>query len=251
MQWLKVGGTKSRPVGVDRDAKILRGYVVVQQGPIKDGRGEFDAEGLQQTADLINASASGVKSRFTHPSLSSDGLGKFLGRAKNASVGDGQVRADLHFAESAFNTPSGDLAGYVMDLAEEDSDALSSSIVVKPKEVYRTTKDGKREVGENGQSLPPLWYPQKILASDIVDEGAAVDGLLAAGIDVDELPDAVLYAASELLNRQFPKMDREELHAKAEAFLRRYLDNRYGVEKVPQPDPFKLRARIYQNDIDT
>lgn len=228
-QWLSAK-TKGRPIGVDRENKILRGYVVVQEGPIKDRPGEFTQDGLSDVVRLINTAPRGIKSRFTHPGLSSDGLGKFLGRAKNAVLDGDRVRADLHFSETAFNTPNGDLAGYVMDLAEEDSDALSSSMVGEFDQKYRTNDKGERLQDDDGEDLPPVWYPKKLHASDIVDEGAAVDGLLSAGIDPDGLPDATVYFAYELLNRQFPKLTREELTAKVNAFLARYCEHRYGSE---------------------
>src|SRR5262245_12024538 len=74
------------PSGVDRDNAVIRGYVVAQSGPHKSEEGDFDKTSLEQMAAIINAKPQGVKSRFTHPSLSGDGLGKFLGRSKNARV---------------------------------------------------------------------------------------------------------------------------------------------------------------------
>ena len=34
-------------IGVDRENNVLRGYVVAQLGPFKDGRGEFDVQLLR------------------------------------------------------------------------------------------------------------------------------------------------------------------------------------------------------------
>ncbi len=183
-----------RPIGVDRKNNIIHGYVVAQEGPFKsNGRGEFDAKSLATIVALMNANQGGTKSRFTHPDMSNDGLGKFLGRVHNPTLSTAidartgkevkAVRADLHFDKTALETPpSGGrpLGDYVMALAESDPGALSSSIVVKVDEEYRIEKDGTPTLGEDGNPLPPLWRPKDIRASDIVDTGDAVDSMLSA-----------------------------------------------------------------------
>lgn len=237
-----------RPIGVDRENRVLRGYVVAQAGPFKsDGRGEFDVAALEAIVRLGNAKPLGLKSRFTHPDMSSDGLGKFLGRAKDLSMHAARdertgkevpaVRADLHFDPSASNTPTGDLAGYVLDLAESDPDALSSSIVVQADREFRLNPDGTRLMGEDGQPLPPLWRPTKLHASDIVDTGDAVDGLLSAGVNVDGLPLGALWKGAELLDSVFADQPREVVEARLRAWLDRYLTGRFAkAESMPNPE---------------
>lgn len=241
-EWLDAK-TFARPIGVDRENNVLRGYTVAQAGPFKsDGRGEFDREALERIVSLGNAKNGGLKSRFTHPSLSSDGLGKFLGRAKNLAMGTAldartgrtveAVRADLHFDKTALDTPPDGgkpLGVYVMDLAESDPDAISSSIVVRVDQKYRLTEKGTRATGPDGEELPPLWIPKELHASDIVDVGDAVDGLLSAGINPAELPDGVVRLATDGLNKLFAGCDRETVAARAQAWLTRYLDGRYGA----------------------
>jgi len=87
---------------------VINGFVVAQAGPFKsEGRGEFDHKSLATIRRLINASPKGLKSRFTHPDMSNDGIGKLLGRVTGAFTDtlilerDGEkvaveaVRADL------------------------------------------------------------------------------------------------------------------------------------------------------------
>ena len=94
-----------------------------------------DADFLSDVAGAINAAvidspeSGGVKARFTHPGLSSDGVGQKLGRFRNAKVVGEQVIADLHFQEAATRTPDGNLADYVMTLAEETPEDFGLSIV--------------------------------------------------------------------------------------------------------------------------
>lgn len=237
-----------RPVAVDRKANVLRGYVVAQLGPFKsDGRGEFDQHGLDQLLQLGQQATQGVKSRFSHPTECSDGLGKYLGRSRDFFMGEtknaaGQtvaaVRADLHFDPTAMDTPpqGGKALGvYVMDLAESDPDALSSSAVIRVKKEYRRKPDGTMAVGDDGKELPPLWRPQKLWASDVVDTGDAVDGLLSA--DDSTLPNAHLWKGAEILDGMFDGLSRDEVKENTIGWLARYLELRFGPEEKPLAMP--------------
>lgn len=259
--WLKAD-SKGRPVGVDKENNVLRGYVVAQEGPFKTpGRGEFDLQALRTIKTMINAQALGLKSRFTHPSLSEDGLGKFLGRAKNGRLDkvnverDGQlvslhaVRADLHFDPTSLQTPpqGGKPYGfYVMNLAESDPDALSSSLVLQVEEEFRLEKDGTPKKDEAGNPLPPLWRPTKLHATDIVDEGDAVDGVLSANLAQvlaggPELEKALRFdgparLGCQLLDKIFPGLSRATIREKCLAWLERYLALRFQETPKGRPD---------------
>lgn len=245
-----------RPVGVDREAKVLRGYVVAQAGPFKSqGRGEFDRLALEELVKLGNTKDAGIKSRFTHPDMSNDGLGSFLGRAKNHRLDKATdartgkqvdaVRADLHFDRTALDTPpkgGRPLGEYIMDLAESDPDALSSSIVVQADQEYRMKKDGTLELDEEGEPLPPLWRPKVLHASDIVDTGDAVDGLLSANIEGEPL--AALWRGAELLDSVFGGQARDVVEARLLAYVGRYLTRKFGEpEVVPTPRKDALRKK--------
>lgn len=217
-------------VGVDRDNKRLLGYVVAERGPFKSaGRGEFDTEGLRQIVAMANGGRMGLKSRFTHPGLSSDALGTHLGRSVNFRMdGDDKVRADLIFADAAFNGPKGNLAGYVMDMAEQDHEAIGSSLVIDPNKVIRKGADGSTLKDESGKELPPLWFPKKLYASDIVDEGDATKSLLSTAVDIEQLEDAHIRQVFEILNTTFAGQDRATVESRVTAFLGRYLSHRFG-----------------------
>jgi len=175
--------------GGDYGAGLLLGVAVVSRGEAV-GHGEWiDGEFLGQTAQAINASPAGTKSRFTHPELSADGMGKQLGRIKNGRVDGDVVRADLHVLPAAHEAPDGDLAGYVMDLGEQDPAAFGTSIVYEPDRKAETefAMNHGAVIGENGyyddsdfQSPDPLNTANlphvrlaKLFADDVVDEPAA------------------------------------------------------------------------------
>jgi len=124
----KDGSSSVDREGGEHKAGLISGVAVITRGEALGHGMWIDATTLQQTADAINSAPKGAKSRFTHPGLSGDGVGKMLGRAKNASIEGDIVRADLHMTPTAHETPDGDLASYVMGLAEDDPEAFGNSI---------------------------------------------------------------------------------------------------------------------------
>jgi hypothetical protein len=238
-EWLRSGVAASRPVGVDRDKGIIYGRVLAELGPFKsDGRGEFDSESLDKIVELAGRHPNGLKSRFTHPGLSADGLGKFLGRDKNIRRDGDKVRGDLHFDRTALeSSPSGGkpLGQYVMDLAESDPDAFGSSLVLRSDKQVRLEADGTAKKTPDGKELPPLWRPTKLHAIDVVDEGDAVhSGFLSA--DLDGLPDHVVREVSAALDHQFTGCDRATIEARGTAFLQRYLDSRFEGDDMAETE---------------
>lgn len=242
-EWLRAN-TQNQGIGVDREQNAILGYVVAQEGPFKSaGRGAFDVRSLKKIVTLMNKQPAGLKSRLAHPTLSSDGIGKFLGRVKNGRMDSVKVRdkngelkllhavrGDLFFDETAFDTPNGNLADYVMRLSESDPDALSSSLVLttdQEEQIDQKTK--KPKLDEEGNPLPPLWIPKALHASDVVDTGDAVDGLLST-LSPDGLPDELVRRGAELLDRAFPDASRQVLQARLLSWMDRYLEMRYGVE---------------------
>lgn len=230
--------TSTRPIGVDRANKRILGFVVAQAGPFKsEGRGEFDKLALEKIIQLWPNG--GLKSRFAHPNESNDGLGRFLGRAYNPTLTtamadrDGQpvevlaVRADLHLDPSCFKAPEGDFGTYLLDLAESDPSALSSSLVLSRDEEYRLGKDGSRVCDANGQVLPPLWRPTRLYATDVVDTGDAVDAFLSPEGEEKYTRD-YLARGEAILNSAFVGQTREVVQSRLSSYLSRYLDRRYG-----------------------
>lgn len=244
--WLRAN-VSQKPIGVDRAAGVIRGYVVAQEGPFKTpGRGEFDGKALKSIVKMMNESPAGLKSRFAHPTESDDGLGKFLGRSKGAWLegepGQQLVRANLHFDRTALDTPPNGgkpLGIYLMDLAESDSEALSSSLVLNKEDEVRLEKNGTRKLDENGQPLPPLWRPTRLHASDIVDTGDAVDGLLS----VERFTAGLVAKGTELLDNAFAGQTREVVEARCQAWLGRYLALRFG-EAGASTDVLRRRLRL-------
>ncbi|PQO39351.1 hypothetical protein C5Y96_05715 [Blastopirellula marina] len=171
---------------VDREgghygAGIIRGFAVVTRGEALGHGYWLDQDFVEQTQKAMQALASGTKSRFTHPGLSSDGLGKLLGRAFDSYTDGDIVRADLHFQESAHDTPGGNLAKYVMDMAEEDPEAFGTSIVYMPDwgaeekfNAMHKDEEGtfKSPDPDNLKNLPHARLG-RLYAVDVVDEPAA------------------------------------------------------------------------------
>ena len=180
--------TPSGMIGVDQETNTIKGYIVAATGVFKSGRGEFDGSSLRAAYKLMKAAPNGLRSRFGHPTPHSDGLGKFLGRAKNPTLetlpdGTEVLRADLVIDPTALEmAPMGGtpLGAYVLALAKSDSGALSSSLQLTVDREFRLDAKGRPKLDAGGQPLPPLWRPTSLLASDLVDEGDATPALLSA-----------------------------------------------------------------------
>lgn len=258
---LKSRGEDATPVdrtGGKFGAGVIRGVSVITRGEALGHRAWIDNTALQQVADAINATGDkGLKSRFTHPDMSGDGLGKVLGRAFGpAEVVNGQVIADgLHFHESAHATPSGDLAGYVMGLAEEDPESFGTSIVFEhdrdaedafydanQQEVESANGRGRKGKRYEFRSPDPdnvnHYYHIRIAALravDAVDDPAAnPGGLFHRGAEIPQEADELLSFALGLTDAK-PESSMFGIEAeRASAYVSRFLESR-GLE-VRKPE---------------
>jgi len=212
---------------VDREKNVIFGYAVMTKGFVKDMRGwEIDDDTLDQIVQAGNSLKMGVKARFGHPNMSSTAFGTLLGRSKNFRKEGNIVRADLHLSETAFNTPSGDLGTYVLDMAENEPDMFGSSVVLTDFSFeYRLEKDGTRKKDKQGNDLPPLLRVKKISASDIVDEPAANNGMFAKQFFSESvMPSAEM---TEFLDKF---LSSEDAVQNVISFLTRYSSNRDHID---------------------
>ncbi|WP_442484782.1 hypothetical protein [Aeoliella sp. SH292] len=223
---------------VDREARVIRGITVLQAGRVNDNRElTIDGKTLAQVLQIGNTTTKGLKARWTHPNMSSDGLGTFLGRwfEFRMSADNQSVLADLHLSELAFAKPDPDLGmsrgEWLLRMADGEDDTFGVSLAPRTMD----TKAMESEVDSEGVQ------PYRVLALaaiDIVDEPAATRGGLFGG--QLSLADAPL-AATKVLDQMFATATREVVEQRAKAFLSRYLDTRFGgakpVELVQQKRP--------------
>ena len=69
------------PEQVDRQANIIHGASLMQVGDLNDGDSRpwtVTHDTLQQVVEFGSRSRNGLKARFTHPNMSSDGMGSYL-----------------------------------------------------------------------------------------------------------------------------------------------------------------------------
>lgn len=236
----KSSGSEPRvdPLGGYRRQGIIRGVSVTTRGEAIGHGMWLDQEFVDATTNHINQFNKGVKARFTHPGLSSDGLGTFLGRIMNAKTVGGQTIADLHFSQAGHNTPDGDLAAYVMDLASEDPDSFGLSIVFEPdlgaENLFSAEHKDKHgnftsPDTDNAQNLPHARLAA-LRAADVVDDPAAnPDGLFHReqqfAQEADGLASYVLGLSTERPQLVSLGLDAE----RAKSFVTRFL-NHHGLE---------------------
>jgi hypothetical protein len=190
---LAAGDQSVEAKGGDNKAGIIRGMAIATVGEALGHDMWLDAQCISQVVDLVNASDKGMKARFTHPGLSSDGLGKYLGRVKNASIDGDVARGDLHLSDLSREAPDGDLGGYVMQLAVDDPEAFGNSIVFEHDRQaeqqllldngaeYETDDEGRRYLSLLSFTSPdpknvenyPHCRLKTLRAVDVVDDPAA------------------------------------------------------------------------------
>lgn len=208
----------------------------------------------QLSAAMKAAGDKGIKSRFTHPGMSSDGLGRMLGRINNAKLEGTQLIGDLHFAKSAQSTPDGNLVEYVSMLVEEDSQAAGLSIVFDENfdaEISFLVDNGAEIVSSpegdyldmtNFKSPDPAnvnnYYHVRLAelrAADLVDEPAANPNGMFDSMPIARNIDQALAFA---LGLDDTKPDNAELFGvdvdRASAFVGRFLSSR-GLSIVTKP----------------
>ena len=190
---------------IDRENRIIDGFAVVTKGETRGHSLVLDDTFLDQVVEHGNKAKRGVKMRFDHPNASNTSMGTALGRAKRFRRDGDVIRADAHLLNAASKSPNGDLATYVMDLAEEDPAAFGASLVFVGDELDQRDEDGNTIKG-----APKLARLAKLLATDVVDDPAAnPSGFLSQEASLAE---------------------------KITAFLNRYFDNR-ARQSVLAVDP--------------
>lgn len=255
---------------VDRENRVIYGYSVATRGEAMGHGVWIDDVTLGQIEKHGNAAPKGLKSRFTHPGLCGDGLGKYLGRSRTFRRADNRVIADLAFSDTTSHSPGFDQdpAEYLMDLAEEDPHAFASSIVfaydAKAMEEFMLAnggrweddgEGGRRMVGfkspnaDNTQNLPHVRIA-KLRACDIVDEPAAnPGGFFTSGDERAAQAEHVLSwifgvsetaPAPEALGGGQPDRIREFVHS----FLARH-----GLEVHSLPSPDKEDVPMAEQDV--
>lgn len=229
--------------GGSRKAGIIRGASLISEGEALGHAFWIDSESLDSVVALGNESANGVKVRFTHPAMSGDGLGSYLGRAKELRRDGSQVLADVHFSPSSRTTPDGDRGGYVMDLATDDPESFGMSIVFdhdfgaeKEHEGKYSDTDGVFNSPDemNAENMAHVRFAS-LHGADFVDEPAAnPDGLFHTGPTSEIIKQADATLSYVLGATSTPPSADETGGLSAErlrGFLRRYLENRgLGLE---------------------
>jgi len=231
--------------GVDKDARTIRNYSVATRGEALGHNMWLDMQFLNQIVKAGNSKPLGVKTRFTHPGLSGDGLGRALGRTRNFRRSGDQVFGDLHLLDSASKTPEGDLAGYVMDLAEESPDLFGASIVFSHDE-EASQAHSKKHRGEDGNFKSPdeentKNYPHARLAelhgSDLVDDPAANPsgffGQFAVGSELAAKAESILAWALGLTDQQPDEFAIGPHPERIKTFVMEFLE-RHGLVIMPE-----------------
>ena len=133
MSRVRVLAAKAAPEKVDRENGILHGVAVISKGEALGHAMWLDDVFIEQVNAALNDEKKGVKMRYTHPGLCSDGLSKYLGRVQKSAVTDDRVLADAHLSQRIASTsPDGNLYEHALNFAEDAPEDFGMSIVYFP-----------------------------------------------------------------------------------------------------------------------
>lgn len=213
-------------------AGVLRGVSLATVGEALGHEMWLDATTIEQITEQANTET-GLKSRFTHPGMCDDGLGRMLGRIHDVEMRGEKAIGNLHFVKSAYDTPDGDLASYVQMLVAEDPSAAGLSIVFEhDAEGESLFRDANPQSPDERNTRNYRHVRLKELrAADIVDEPAAnPDGMFDRS-PLARQADSLLQFAAGLTETQ-PQSAFGVDGDRAKQFLNRFLSN-HGLSLVP------------------
>jgi len=117
---------------VDEENSILSKVIIALAGNIKSHFGSIDQTTLSQFQQIGNAKEHGIKARFGHPNMCSSSYGIYIGRFKNFQMISNCLYADLHLDPICIDCPSGNLYNYIISMAMNNSEMISTSIAFVP-----------------------------------------------------------------------------------------------------------------------
>lgn len=225
------------PVRVDRAARVVFGCALMQAGDLNTGDSRHwtvSADSLLQAYTFAARGNNGLKARFTHPNMSADGMGSYLGRWKNFKLTGDTLRADLHLADAAFHSPQGDLGTYIMEMADNAPDMFGVSLATElDMESLAQFETLAEEAGDCSARWPMKFTA--IRAGDVVDEPAATRGGMFDLMTVDQrnLP----AQATALLQTYFGDAEPAVVRSRIDGFLDRYFSNKGATMSGETPAP--------------
>lgn len=217
--------SSSKPKGVDKDNRMMRGVVVAEAIQIKDYRGSWyglalDDEFIAALATFAKKQKDGVICNFGH---NWNNLGRRLGRMENFVLEAGKVYADLSIYKSADSAPGmNGLGTHVLDMAEEDEGTMMFSIKFDYHYLFQRDTAGKEvkcyyfDKKDNyiypNDELGAVYFKFKSLSAvDLVDEGAATNSLFSSQDELADAAHALLNSPGieeVLANHQFAVLER-------------------------------------------
>lgn len=209
-----------RTLRVDKERRMLNGVIAIEPIDVKDWR-EFSINDtfVNDLVSAANKEKNGVKSHFGH-NYSNEG--KLLGRAVDWTVEDGKAKYNLNIYSAADKSPQlPGVGAYLLDLIEEDNNAMMSSIVFnasyfyqldsnnKEVKTYYYDKNTERYVTPNpdlGKVYPKLG---QLYSVDIVSEGAATNSMFSASEEPDTSENKGLSAIVHKVLNYFTKAEEQ------------------------------------------
>lgn len=192
-------------LAVDRDSATIRGVTAMNAGEALGHYVWADSRTLDMTVEILRGRK--LNSRFGHPAMSENSVGKKVGYGINWRREGNSVRHDLKLMEAARKSPvyGQDPVEYILSMAETEPDQIGESFVIRHELAWLMTDgtdaeylyyddDTPDEYPEHDEDDPsrrpynavypyPSIRPQAFYFVDVVNDGALTHGgLFQAGV---------------------------------------------------------------------
>ncbi len=178
---------------IDYEKGTIKNVVLCEVGQAKGHDVSLEQYFIDDLVKDANANQKdGLKCRFGHPSLSDSTMGTQLGYLTNIRVDGTQAKGDLQLLEASKNGKNGqNLWQWTLEMAKERPDFIMSSIVFMQKNLYQYDEDNNKRIwygynkkgdwisNEKLEGKTVFVSLQKLLYSDLVEQGAATNNLFS------------------------------------------------------------------------
>lgn len=217
---------------VNDEGTFMRRTVGMEIGEATGHNVEADQRTLEAMARLGNAKPRGVMSRFGHPAMSENAMGKRVATASNFRVEEGVLYQDMEMFEPARKSPAfggADPIEYIVEASRNQPDKIGLSAVITMTPTW-VLSDGSEEPADNYRERPedattrlPVIRPTKLHALDFVSEGALTSSMFSLPFGNDEsfYAEQAFFALDQWRERF--NINLEDVSPKVETLLARYL----------------------------
>ncbi len=229
--------TGSQIERISKNDIVLRDVVAATANMEAIGHGIMtDMQSIIMLAQLGNQNPKAIPTRFGHPGMSENAMGKRVGKSFNWRIAGDRLLSDIEMLSTARKSPvfTQDPIEYIIEMAANHPDEMGMSLVIDTDLVW-IMPDGSEvsmfdledeEPPEGAINELPMMRPIALYYNDVVGEGALTpDGMFTA-LTASGYSEAAFTLIDEWRNKFGIALD--EIHPKVDTIIKTYLRMRGG-----------------------